>query len=54
MKIDPSKIYNIPLIMGPSHEQRSFKLSYPQIEVLVFQYWTDPGNSGIRRSATSG
>ena len=41
MKTDPSKIYNIPLIMGPTHEQRSFKISYPQMEVLAFQYMTE-------------
>jgi acetoacetate decarboxylase len=42
MKLDPSKIYKMPLIAGPILDRKELKLSYPQVETLVFQYLTDP------------
>lgn len=42
MKIDPSKYYNMPLIMGPLHDRKHLKFNYPQVEVLAFQYLTEP------------
>jgi acetoacetate decarboxylase len=42
MKIDRTKYYRMPLIMGPLFEQDSPpQLTYPQIEVLALQYHTD-------------
>jgi acetoacetate decarboxylase len=42
MKLDPSKLYRMPLAMGPVLDRKSLKLVYPQVEVLAFQYLTDP------------
>src|SRR4030065_1413064 len=42
VKLDPSKIYHMPLIMGPVHDRKHLKLSYPQVEALAFQYLTEP------------
>ena len=42
MKIDPSKYYRMPLIMGPTLDRRQLKLSYPEVEGIAFQYLTDP------------
>ncbi len=40
MKLDPTKYYRMPLIMGPLFD-RSPRYVYPQVEVLGFQYLTD-------------
>ena len=42
MKLDPSKYYRMPLAMGPVLDRKALKLVYPQVEVLAFQYLTDP------------
>jgi len=42
MKLDPSKYYRMPLAMGPVLDRKQLKLVYPQVEVLAFQYLTDP------------
>ncbi len=42
MKLDPSKYYRMPLAMGPVFDRKMLKLAYPQVEVLGFQYLTDP------------
>lgn len=42
MKTDPSKYYRMPLVMGAVLDRKEFKLAYPQVEVLAFQYLTDP------------
>jgi acetoacetate decarboxylase len=42
MKLDPSLYYRMPLALGPVLERRALRLSYPQVEVLAFQYLTDP------------
>lgn len=42
MKIDRSSSMYMPLIMGPVSAQKRVKLLYPQVEVLAFQYLTDP------------
>jgi acetoacetate decarboxylase len=42
MKLDPSKYYRMPLAMGPVMDRKELKLVYPQVEVLAFQYLTDP------------
>lgn len=42
MKLDPSKYYRMPLAMGPVFDRKQLKLAYPQVEVLAFQYLTDP------------
>lgn len=42
MKPDPSKYYRMPLIMGPMFDlQDKPQWSYPEVEVLGFQYLTD-------------
>lgn len=42
MKVDQSKHYNMPLLMGPIYEQAAPpKFHYTQVEVLAFQYMTD-------------
>jgi hypothetical protein len=40
MKLDPSKYYRMPLLMGPLFD-RGQNHAYPQVEVLAFQYLTD-------------
>ncbi len=42
MKLDPHKYYRMPLIMGPIFDRKPTQLSYPSVEVLAFQYLTDP------------
>ena len=42
MKLDPSLYYRMPLAMGAVLDRRAFKLAYPHVEVLAFQYLTDP------------
>jgi acetoacetate decarboxylase len=43
MKPDPSKHYRMPLIMGPMFDlQAKPQWAYPEVEVLAFQYLTDP------------
>jgi len=43
MKLDPSKHYRMPLIMGPLFDRTARpRLAYPQVEALAFQYLTDP------------
>ena len=42
MKFDPTKYYRMPLIMGGLLDRNKLKLAYPQVEVLAFQYLTDP------------
>ncbi len=42
MKLDPSKYYRMPLAMGPIFDRKALKLAYPQMEVLAFQYLTEP------------
>jgi hypothetical protein len=47
MKIDPSKYYRMPLIIGPIFDlQDRPKWIYPQVEVLAYQYLTDPDALG--------
>jgi acetoacetate decarboxylase len=41
MKLDPTKLYMMPLIMGPQHNKDPLpKLSYPQSENVAIQYTT--------------
>ncbi len=41
MKIDPSKYYRMPLIMGPLFDRgENPRFTYPQVEVLAFQFLT--------------
>jgi acetoacetate decarboxylase len=42
MKLDPSMYYRMPLALGPVFDRRMLKLAYPHVEVLAFQYLTDP------------
>jgi len=42
MKLDPTKYYRMPLIMGGIFERKPIKLAYPQLEVLAYQYLTEP------------
>ncbi len=42
MRLDQSKYYRMPLALGPVFDRRMLKLAYPRIEVLAFQYLTDP------------
>jgi hypothetical protein len=42
MKLDPEKLYHMPLVMGPALEAKKLKLNHPRVEVLAFQYLTDP------------
>jgi acetoacetate decarboxylase len=42
MKLDPSKYYRMPLAMGPVLDRRALRLAYPRMEVLAFQYLTNP------------
>ena len=42
MKLDPSKYYRMPLAMGPVLDRKALRLAYPQVEVLAFQYLTEP------------
>lgn len=44
MKIDPSKIYLMPLIMGPIYDRENLvaRAVYGEIEYLSLQYQTDP------------
>ncbi len=43
MEIDPTKHYNMPLIMGPQFDRAvPPRFAYEQVEVLAFQYLTDP------------
>lgn len=41
MKIDVSKYYRMPLIMGPLFDRHDVELEYPAVEVVAFQYSTD-------------
>jgi acetoacetate decarboxylase len=41
MKLDPSKYYRMPLIMGPMFDREPVpSFTYPHVEVLAFQYLT--------------
>ena len=43
MKLDPTKYYRMPLMMGPLFDRATeARLAYPHVEVLAFQYLTDP------------
>jgi acetoacetate decarboxylase len=43
MKPDTSKYYRMPLLMGPMFDRVPLpKLAYPQVEVLAFQFLTEP------------
>ena len=43
MKLDPTKYYRMPLIMGPMlNRNTDMRLAYPQVEVCAFQFFTDP------------
>ena len=43
MKLDASKYYRMPLLMGPLLDRATPpKLAYPQVEVLAFQFLTQP------------
>jgi acetoacetate decarboxylase len=43
MKLDPTKYYRMPLLMGPLFDRATeARLAYPHVEVLAFQYLTDP------------
>lgn len=43
MKIDPSKIYLMPLIMGPIYDRKEIVRSvYGEVQYLSIQYQTDP------------
>jgi len=43
MKPDASKYYRMPLLMGPLFDRATPpKLAYPQVEVLAFQFLTQP------------
>jgi acetoacetate decarboxylase len=42
MKLDPSMYYRMPLAMGPVLDRKRLRLEYPHMEVLAFQYLTDP------------
>jgi acetoacetate decarboxylase len=42
MKLDPSLYYRMPLSMGAVLDRKALKLPYPQVEVLAFQYLTEP------------
>jgi hypothetical protein len=43
MKPDASKYYRMPLLMGPLGDRATPpKLAYPQVEVLAFQFLTQP------------
>lgn len=42
MKTDPSKLYRMPLIMGPMFDlENRPKWAYPQVEILAFQFLTE-------------
>lgn len=42
MKIDPSKIYQMPLIMGPIYDlEKRVGLVYGEVQCLILQYQTD-------------
>jgi acetoacetate decarboxylase len=42
MKLDPTKLYMMPLIMGPQYEKDPLpRLPYPQTEVCAMRYQTD-------------
>ena len=41
MKIDQSKYYRMPLIMGPLFDRENPQFVYTQVEVLALQYQTD-------------
>jgi acetoacetate decarboxylase len=42
MKIEESKYYRMPLIMGPLFDRKDPKFDYPAVEVVAYQYLTDP------------
>ncbi len=42
MKLDPSRYYRMPLAMGPVADRKLLRLEFPQVEVLSFQYLTEP------------
>lgn len=42
MKLDPSKYYRMPLLLGPMFERGDkIKWAYPEIDILAFQYLTN-------------
>jgi acetoacetate decarboxylase len=43
MEIDPTKLYQMPLVMGPLYEKEPLpKIPYPDIENIAFQFQTTP------------
>ena len=43
MKVDPSKHYRMPLQLGPMFDYGNVpRLSYPEIDILAYQYLTQP------------
>jgi acetoacetate decarboxylase len=42
MKLDPSKQYRMPLIIGPVFDRQATPLPYRQVEAVAIQYLTDP------------
>ena len=43
MKIEPEKIYQMPLLMGPVYERDNLpKIHYRQVEAFAIQYHSDP------------
>lgn len=43
MKIEPNKIYTMPLIMGPRFDQQALPaIDYTEVHVVALQYQTDP------------
>jgi acetoacetate decarboxylase len=42
VKLDPSKQYRMPLIMGPLFDRQTTQFRYRQVEVVAIQYLTDP------------
>jgi acetoacetate decarboxylase len=44
MKLDPTKHYRMPLIMGPLFDKTNCPAyQYPEVDVLAYQYLTNPG-----------
>ena len=47
MKLDPSKLYMMPFIMGPQYDKDPLPgLLYPQVENVVFQFQTEKEAAG--------
>lgn len=42
MKLDPSKHYRMPLIMGPLFDKQGTRYCYRRVEMVAIQYLTDP------------